>query len=388
MTQYLRVLRHKNFKYLFFGQAASTVGDRLVVVAIALFITRRTGSPTDLAVVLAAQSLPLIALLLFGGVWADRLPRHRIMVVTDAVRAVLHGTLAVLILSGAVAIWQLVVIEALFGAAQAFFQPAYTGLLPQTVPEDEIQDARALTETTFNVAFMVGPALATAVVLGIGAWEAFALDAATFVVSAALLLRIEPRARGDAAVPATLLEELRVGWREVRSRAWVWVTIAVFAGAVLCVFAPWYSLAPIIARDFYGGAGVFGVLESVGGLGAVIGALVAIRWRPEHPLRVGLMMVLVWPMMAAALALHRAAGRRHPVLVRHRVRVLADDDLVGDRARPLHPGARAVARKRVRLDGLAGAAPGRLRDRRSARRGDRAAASCSESAARSGSGCC
>ncbi|HWE32728.1 MAG TPA: MFS transporter [Solirubrobacteraceae bacterium] len=303
MTQYLRVLRHKNFRYLFFGQTASTVGDRLVVVAIALFITRRTGSPTDLAVVLAAQSLPLIALLLFGGVWADRLPRHRIMVVTDAVRAVLHGTLAVLILSGEVAIWQLVVIEALFGAAQAFFQPAYTGLLPQTVPEDEIQDARALTETTFNVAFMVGPALATAVVLGIGAWEAFALDAATFVVSAALLLRIEPRARGDAVVPATLLEELRVGWREVRSRAWVWVTIAVFTGAVLCVFAPWYSLAPIISRDFYGGAGVFGVLESVGGLGAVMGALAGIRWRPEHPLRVGLVMVLVWPMMAAALAL-------------------------------------------------------------------------------------
>ena len=181
MNQYLRVLRHQNFRYLFLGQTASTVGDRLVVVAIALFITRRTGSPTDLAVVLAAQSLPLIALLLFGGVWADRLPRHRIMVAADAVRAVLHGTLAVLILSGAVAIWQMVVIEALFGAAQAFFQPAYTGLLPQTVPEDEIQDARALTETTFNVAFMVGPALATAVVLGIGAWEAFALDAATFV---------------------------------------------------------------------------------------------------------------------------------------------------------------------------------------------------------------
>jgi MFS family permease len=303
VTQYLRVLRHKNFRYLFFGQTASTVGDRLVVVAIALFITRRTGSPTDLAVVLAAQSLPLIALLLFGGVWADRLPRHRIMVAADAVRAMLHGTLAVLILSGAVTIWQMVVIEALFGAAQAFFQPAYTGLLPQTVPEDEIQDARALTETTFNVAFMLGPALATVVVLGIGAWEAFALDAATFVVSAALLLQIEPRARGTTVASASLLQELLVGWREVRSRAWVWVTIAVFAGAVLCVFAPWYSLAPIISRDFYGGAGVFGVLESVGGLGAVIGALIGMRWRPEHPLRVGLMMVLVWPMMAAALAL-------------------------------------------------------------------------------------
>jgi predicted MFS family arabinose efflux permease len=303
VSSYLRVLRHQNFRYLFLGQAASTVGDRLVVVALALFITRRTGSATDLAVVLAAQSAPLIALLLFGGVFADRLPRHRIMVVTDAARAALHAALALLILTGAVAIWQIVVIEAAFGGAQAFFQPAYTGLLPQTVPEDEIQDARALTETTFNIAFMLGPALATAIVLGIGAWEAFALDAATFMLSAALLLRIEPRARGEAPAPAPLLHELHVGWREVRSRAWVWVTIAVFTGAVLCVYAPWYSLAPIISRDFYGGAGVFGVLEAVAGAGAVLGALVGIRWRPEHPLRTGLLMILAWPVMAAMLAL-------------------------------------------------------------------------------------
>ena len=75
-------------------------------------------------------------------------------------------------------------IEALFGAAQAFFQPAYSGLLPQTVPEELIQDARALTESMSNLAFLIGPALATALVLGIGAGEAFAFDAATFVLSA------------------------------------------------------------------------------------------------------------------------------------------------------------------------------------------------------------
>ena len=101
--------------------------------------------------------MPLVALLLFGGVWADRLPRHRIMVVTDLVRAGLHALLAALIFTGAVEIWQLVVIEALFGAAMAFFQPAYTGLLPQTVPESMIQDARALTESTANLAFLLGP---------------------------------------------------------------------------------------------------------------------------------------------------------------------------------------------------------------------------------------
>jgi len=89
-------------------------------------------------------------LVLFGGVWADRLPRHRIMIGADAVRCALHTGLAVLIFTGAVQIWQLVVIEAGFGAAEAFLQPAYSGLLPQTVSEELIQDARALTESTSN----------------------------------------------------------------------------------------------------------------------------------------------------------------------------------------------------------------------------------------------
>jgi MFS family permease len=307
MSSYPRVLRHQDFRYLFLGQAASTVGDRLVVVALALFITR-TASATDLGIVLAAQALPLIALLLFGGVWADRLPRHRIMVATDLIRGALHATLAVLILTGAVRIWEIVVIEALFGAAQAFFQPAYTGLVPQTVPEPEIQDARALTETIANLAFMLGPALATALVLGVGAWEAFALDAATFVLSAALLMRVRPRVRGDIAPPEPVLQSLRTGWREVRSRAWVWVTIAAFTGAVMCVYAQWYSLGPTIAHEHYGSTGLFGVIESVAGVGAVIGALVAIRWRPAHPLKVGLVLVLSWPLTTGLFALGAPLG--------------------------------------------------------------------------------
>jgi MFS family permease len=302
VSSYLGVLRHQSFRYLFLGQAASAIGDRVVVVALALFITQSTGSPTDLGLVLGAQTLPLVALLLFGGVWADRLPRHRIMIVTDLSRAALHVVVAVLIFSGAVRIWQLVVIEALFGAAQAFFQPAYSGLLPQTVPEELIQDARALTESMANVAFLVGPALATALVLGIGAGEAFAFDAATFVVSALLLARVRPRPRGVVAEPESVVHELRAGWREVRSRAWVWVTIAVFTGAVLCVYAQWYALAPGIARDVYGSAGVFGVLESVAGVGAVVGGLLGLTWRPARPLATGMLLVLAWPVQDLVFA--------------------------------------------------------------------------------------
>jgi MFS family permease len=303
MKSYLGVLRHPSFRNLFLGQSASAIGDRAVTVALALFITQRTGSPTALGLVLGAQTVPLVALILFGGVWADRLPRHRIMVVTDLARAALHGLLAALILAGTVEIWELVVIEAAYGAALAFFQPAYSGLLPQTVPEDMIQDARALTESTANLAFLVGPALATAVVLGIGAGEAFAFDAATFILSALLLLRVHPRPRGAAAPAASMVHELREGWREVRSRTWVWVTILVFTGAVMTVYAQWYALAPVIARDIYGGAGFFGVLESVAGVGAVCGAVVGLGWRPRRPLLVGMILVLAWPIQDGLFAL-------------------------------------------------------------------------------------
>jgi MFS family permease len=92
-----------------------------------------------------------------------------------------------------------------------------------------------------------------------------------------------------------MLHELRAGWREVRSRTWVWVTIVCFTGTLLCVYAQWYALGPVIARDSYGGVGIFGVLESVAGVGAVAGALLGIRWRPRRPLRAGLLLIILWP---------------------------------------------------------------------------------------------
>jgi MFS family permease len=303
VSLYLRVLRHPNFRFLFLGQAASAVGDGVVLVAIALYVTQSTGSATDLGLVLGAQALPLVTLLLLGGVWADRLPRQRIMIATDLVRAALHALLAVLIFSGTVAIWQLVVIEACYGAAQAFFQPAYSGLVPQTVPEELILDARGLTEWMANLASLLGPALATALVLGVGAGEAFAFDAATFMLSAVLLAHVHPRRRGRPAAAESLPRALREGWREVRKRAWVWVTIAMFCGVVLCLYAQWFALAPGIAREQYGGAGVFGVVETIAGLGAVCGAVASLRWRPSRPLATGLALTLAWPLQCLVFAL-------------------------------------------------------------------------------------
>ena len=266
-------------------------------------MTELTGSPSDVGLVLAAYTLPLIAFLLIGGVWADRLPRQRLMAATDVVRCLLHALLAALILTGAIEIWHMVVIGALFGTAQAFFQPAYTGLVPQTVPEQDLQAANALGWASLNLGELVGPALATLLVLGVGAGWAFALDAATFAFSAALLIRLVPRTTAPAVQRQTVWHELVEGFDEVRSRAWVWVTLVVFCLSLLIAMAPFFVLGAAHAESEYGGKAVFGWLVALFGAGALCGSLAATRLRPRRPMIWAYLVITAWPLMMALFAL-------------------------------------------------------------------------------------
>ena len=296
------VFAHRDFRLLLFGQAASTLGDRIVFVALALYVTD-IGSPSDVGIVLAAHALPLVGFLLIGGVWADRLPRHRVMIVTDLVRFALHALLAVLIFTGSVEIWAIAVIEAAFGTAEAFFRPAYTGLIPQTVPERDIQQAKATFSTIETAAEFAGPALATVLVLGVGPGSAFAIDAATFLVSAAFLLPLRPRERGEMVVRTTVLTELREGWAEVRSRNWIWVIIAAFSFALLTSFGPWQTLGATVSIEEYDTRATFGIATSAMGAGTILGAVIGFRWRPRHPMRTGMLLALPWPASFAIFAL-------------------------------------------------------------------------------------
>ena len=302
MPDMRRVLAIRDFRLLWLSQALSTVGDRLVLVVLALYVND-IGSPSDVGIVLAANAIPFVGLLLLGGVWADRLPRHRVMVATDLFRGALHALLAVLILAGDVPIWAIAVIEALFGAAQAFFRPAYTGLVPQTVPEDLLQEAQAVTFLTYNVSGFVGPALASALFLTVGAGAAFAVDAVTFFVGAALLAAIRPRERGERPPREPLLRELAGGWREVRSRPWVMLIIASASFSLLVAVAPFQALGPAIADEVYGEAAVYGLVGAFSGGGSIAGTLLAARWRPERPLFVSSLAILPWTLGYLVFAL-------------------------------------------------------------------------------------
>ena len=295
-------LRSRSFRLLWLGQSVSLIGDALVIVAIGLFVTRLTGDPGDVGVVLAAYSVPLVLFVLLGGVVADRLPRQWVMVAADTVRGTVHLTLAVLIVTGWVRIWHMVVIGVVFGASQAFFQPAYTGLVPQTVPESDIQSAQALGGVSRELASFVGPALATFLVLTVGGAAAFALDGVTFAISALTLLGVQARQRGTPGERSGLLTELREGWTATRERGWVWATIAAFSLAILVALGPFFVLGPAVSRHVYGTDAVYGITNAMWGVGTVAGTLIGGWLRPRRPMLVGVLVGAFWPAQIAVFA--------------------------------------------------------------------------------------
>ena len=311
LSDIARVLRQREFRLLWLANSFSFLGDSLIIVALALYLNQKTGSAIDLGLVLAVHAVTLVGFLLLGGVWADRLPRHRVLVVTDGARFALHALLAVLIFSGTLVIWELLVIEALFGVAEAFAQPAANGLVPQTVDESEVQQATAVSTMTRNVAEFVGPALASLLVLTAGAGWAFAADSAAYLVSALFLFQMSPRKRlvaagasaaGDEGRELTVRESLRDGRREVASRPWVWATLASFCAGLFFGLAPWFVLGPQVAKGQYGHLALFGVVEAAIGLGTIAGSLIGVAWRPLYPMRMAMLMIMIWPIAAILYA--------------------------------------------------------------------------------------
>jgi MFS family permease len=298
-----RVLRHRAFRLLWLSQLVSQVGDRLTLVVLALAVTELTGKASDVGIVLAARFGPLVLLVLLGGVWADRLPRRAVMIASDLARFGLHAGLAVLFFAGVVEVWHLVVIEALFACAEAFSMPAYQGLIPQTVEEEDIQEATALSQFSRNIAQLAGAGVGTAIFAAAGAGWAFAVDAATFGVSALLLLGVTARRRGAPVARTGVWRELADGFREVRARSWLWVTVLVANVWLLVGDGPFTVLGASQGEDAYGSTAAFGALVSVFGGGMLLGSLFAARLRPARPLVVAYLAALPIPVAYVAFGL-------------------------------------------------------------------------------------
>ena len=307
------VLREEpQYRLLFGSQVLSVLGDRVTSVALPFAVLSIGGGVRDVALTSTAQFLPFVLLAVPAGVWADRWDRKRILVVSDAVRMVTQTVAAVLLLTGAAEVPHLVVLAAVFGAADAFFSPAFTGLLPTTVSPGNLQPANALRGLTFSLANVAGPVVA-GLLIGFagGPGSALVFDAGTFLVSVLLLLPLRTLVVDEAAAddeqPAPTSSfgmALREGWREVRSRSWVLGYLGGFAAYHAVVLPAIFVIGPVLMADHYDGARSWALITALFGVGNILGDLLLLAWRPRFALRVGALMLVGASCQAAIIGSH------------------------------------------------------------------------------------
>jgi MFS family permease len=278
----LAPLRERNFRLLWVGQAVSATGDALVPVAFAFAALQVGHTASALGLVLAASTAARVVSLPAGGVWADRLPRQLVMLSADGIRAVTGLVLAVVLVSGQAQLWMLILLSVADGAAGAFFIPASGALVPQTVTAARLQQANALIGLSRSTTSVAGPAISGILVALIGPGWVFAIDAATYVVSAISLamLRLPPL---EARPRASFWSEMVAGWHAVSSRTW-YLTNLVSHALWNFAIAAFFVLGPVVAKQHLGGASAWGLIAASLGAGSVIGGLIALRITPRRPL--------------------------------------------------------------------------------------------------------
>jgi MFS family permease len=305
--RFLAPLAIRDFALIWAATAISKLGDGLYLVAIAWQTYAISNVPTAMSIVGLATTLPQLVLLLVSGALSDRLPRRRLMVGADAVRAIAIGTLGALALADALSLGAIVALVAVYAVGTALFQPASMSLLPQVVPQDRRPQANGLMRLAGALAVrLIGPALGGAVVGAFGAGTAFLADAATFVLSLALLLMISPYPAPERAAKS-LVADVREGLGFVRRQGWLTASLAAASIGLLCYEGPTAILLPFLIKNHFGGhASDLGFVLSAGGAGAVLAAFLISHF--GLPRQRMLLMYVLWTVLASSVLFYALAG--------------------------------------------------------------------------------
>jgi DHA3 family tetracycline resistance protein-like MFS transporter len=318
----LAPLRERNFALLWAGMTVSLVGDGVLLVALAWQVYELSDTPKALALVGLAMTVPHVALLLLGGVASDRVDRRRLMIASDAVRGTAVAVLGVLAVTGRLQLWHVIATVAVYGAATAFFGPAFDALVPDVVSASRLTQANAIEQFVRPAAHnLAGPALGGLLLAAGGSGSAFLVDAATFAVSLTCLLRVRPRDtvlapdedEGTRTGPG-VVADVREGFRFVRANAWLWATLLAATFAYLLFTGPVEVLLPyLVKNELRAGPGTLGLVLAVGGVGAIVAAL-AVGWRglPRRPMT---FVYLAWTASTLALVGYGLAGAAWEAMV-------------------------------------------------------------------------
>ena len=266
-------LRHRNFRLFFFGQTTSLVGTWMQSVAQGWLVLQLTNSVFAVGLVSALSSLPVLLFSLPGGVIADRANKHRIILVCQALMLVEALALTVLTATGRVQAWHVGVLAAFVGCLSAIEIPARQSFIVDLVGKQDLTNAIALNSSAYNVARIVGPAVAGVLIAQAGMAVCFGLNALSYfaVLVALLSMRLPPFR--PPPLHGAVLEHFREGIRYARTDRRIWALIVMTA--VFGIFGfPFMVLLPVFARDvLHVGSEGLGVMSACVGIGAVLSAL-------------------------------------------------------------------------------------------------------------------
>ncbi|WP_095756422.1 MFS transporter [Streptomyces xinghaiensis] len=293
----------RNYTLLTAAAVVTGLGSSGALIAAAFAVLETGGSGTDVGLVAAARTVPLVLFLLVGGAVADRLPRHRVMVTANTLNCLSQGAFGVLVLTGEPGLWQMMLLSALGGTGHAFFAPAAEGMLLSSVSGEQAGRAFAFFRMGVNGANIGGAALGGALVASVGPGWVLVLDGAAFAVAAALRAFLDLRGMSERTPGRGLLSDLREGWREVSGRPWLWSVVLQFAVVNAVIAAAEAVYGPLVAEEHLGGARPWGLALAALGAGTVLGALLMTRWKPRRLLVTGALSVFVLALPSAALAI-------------------------------------------------------------------------------------
>jgi len=270
----LRALRHRNYRLFFGGQGVSLIGTWMTRVATGWLVYRMTGSPFQLGLVSFASQIPILFLGPFAGVWVDRLNRRRVLIVTQVLSMLQSFALAILALAGVITVPEVIVLNLLQGAINAFDMPARQAFLIEMVEDPaHLGNAIALNSSLVNAARLVGPSVAGLLIAAVGEGYCFLIDGFSYIAVIASLLAMIVTPRPIRQTEQSVLAELREGWDCIRGFQPIW-SILLLLTLISLVGMPYTALMPVFAgRILQGGAHTLGFLMAAVGVGALLGAI-------------------------------------------------------------------------------------------------------------------
>ena len=279
------------FRTLLIARIISNIGNGLGPIALAFGVLSLEGATaSSLSIVMAAQLGPMVIFMLFGGVLADRYPRALVVGVSDVFLSGFVITSGIMLINGTATVMSLAIIAFISGSLNALWWPAFAGLTPELVPQEDLQSANSVIGLGANAANIAGTVAGGIIVAGIGAGWAMVADGVSFLIAGLMVftLRKFGKTRDQSEHSPSVFDDLAHGWKEFSSRTWVVTVVAGYSIIAMIFESVFAVVGPVHADQTLGGPKPWSYILAALSVGMVAGVLVSMKLRPRRPLIIAL----------------------------------------------------------------------------------------------------